>query len=72
MARSNEFKLMMKCIYWLCVLAIVGFVAFIAWEIFTTVDKGIKDTSINHSNNVIELIASENTSAISKAFSRLG
>lgn len=41
MARSREFKMMMKGIYWFCILAIVLFIGYIGWEIFVTVDKGM-------------------------------
>lgn len=41
MARSREFKLMMKGIYWFCILAIIIFVSYIGWEIFATVNSGM-------------------------------
>ena len=41
MARSREFKLMMKFIYWFCVVGIICFVGYIGWEIFLTVNQGM-------------------------------
>lgn len=40
MARSREFKSMMKAIYWFCVFAIICFVGYIGFLIFTTVQSG--------------------------------
>lgn len=41
MARSREFKMMMKAIYWFCILAIIAFIGYIAFEVFLTVNDGV-------------------------------
>ena len=43
MARSNEFKLLMKFVYWFCIGGIVLFVGYIGWEIFVTVNSGMNN-----------------------------
>ena len=42
MARSREFKTMMKAIYWFCIFAIIAFMGYIGFEVFLTVNEGVK------------------------------
>lgn len=41
MARSREFKNMMKAIYWFCIIAIIVFIGYIGFEVFLTVNEGV-------------------------------
>lgn len=41
MARSKEFKQMMRWIYWFCIFAIICGIGYIGWEVFLTVNEGM-------------------------------
>ena len=43
MARSREFKLFMKFVYWFCILGIVLFLSYLGYEVYKIIVNGLNE-----------------------------
>lgn len=41
MQKNQDFRLLMKFVYWMAILGIIALIGYIGWMVFTTVSAGM-------------------------------